>query len=86
MDLLRHIPHSALKVLNSLTIVPGFASANGYVQLDGGAFARLDLLLWGCIFITVIYYTSLLVSLKIYKTNFKMYYKNTTNLPRYFQI
>ena len=27
-----------------------------------------------------------LVSLKIYKTNFKIYYKNTNNLPRYFQI
>ena len=27
-----------------------------------------------------------LVSLKIYKTNFKMYYKNTTNLPRHLQI
>ena len=27
-----------------------------------------------------------LVSLKIYKTNFKIYYKNTNNLPRYLQI
>ena len=26
------------------------------------------------------------MSLKIFKTNFKIYYKNTTNLPRYLQI
>ena len=27
-----------------------------------------------------------LASLKIYRTNFKIYYKNTNNLPRYSQI